>query len=174
MFVAVPFGKTKAGKTVRSLAKADGAAQFDEAVRVMRERLGAVTFRMPAGIAREAALTFRTAAGQILINRDGPAIQPGPRRYTRSWIRDGAIMGAALLRIGDRRALPEFIRWFAPYQRQDGFVPCCVDRTGPDWLVEHDSHGQLIYGVMESFRFTARPRVSEGDVASCAQGRALH
>ena len=25
---------------------------------------------------------------------------------------------------------------------------------GPDWLVEHDSHGQLIYGVMESFRFT--------------------
>src|SRR6185436_1791360 len=28
------------------------------------------------------------------------------------------------------------------------------DRSGPDWLVEHDSHGQLIYGVMESFRFT--------------------
>lgn len=154
VFVAVPFGKTKGGKIVRNLAKADGAAQFDEAVRVFRERLGAVTFRMPPGVAREAALTFRTAAGQILINRDGPAIQPGPRRYTRSWIRDGAIMGAALLRIGDRRALPEFIRWFAPYQRKDGFVPCCVDRTGPDWLVEHDSHGQLIYGVMESFRFT--------------------
>ena len=29
-----------------------------------------------------------------------------------------------------------------------------MDRAGPDWLVEHDSHGQLIYGVMESFRFT--------------------
>jgi hypothetical protein len=154
VFVAVPFGKTKGDGAVRSLMKADGAAQFDEAVRVMRERLGAVSFRMPHGVAREAALTFRTAAGQILINRDGPAIQPGPRRYTRSWIRDGAIMGAALLRIGDQRALPEFIRWYAPYQRKDGFVPCCVDRTGPDWLVEHDSHGQLIYGVMESCRFT--------------------
>lgn len=154
VFVAVPFGDAVDAKRVEALASLDGAAQFEEAVRVMRDRLAAVSFRMPAGLAREAARTFRTAAGQILINRDGPAIQPGPRRYTRSWIRDGAIMGAALLRIGDLRALPEFIRWYAPYQRRDGFVPCCVDRTGPDWLVEHDSHGQLIYGVMESFRFT--------------------
>jgi len=156
VFVAVPFGVERKldAKQLRQLARTDGAAQFAEAVRVMRERLATVSFRLPAGVAREAALTFRTAAGQILINRDGPAIQPGPRRYTRSWIRDGAIMGAALLRIGDQRALPEFIRWFAPFQRRDGFVPCCVDRTGPDWLVEHDSHGQLIYGVMESFRFT--------------------
>lgn len=156
VFVAVPFGAKRKldARQLRKLARTDGAAQFAEAVRVMRERLGAVKFRMPAGVAREAALTFRTAAGHILINRDGPALQPGPRRYTRSWIRDGVIMGAALLRIGDRRALPEFIRWFAPYQRKDGFVPCCVDRAGPDWLVEHDSHGQLLYGVMESFRFT--------------------
>lgn len=157
VFVAVPFGVKRKldAKQRRALASSDGAAQFEEAVRVMRERLATVSFQMPAGVAREGALTFRTAAGQILINRDGPAIQPGPRRYTRSWIRDGAIMGAALLRIGDLRALPEFIRWFAPYQRKDGFVPCCVDRTGADWLVEHDSHGQFIYGVMESFRFTA-------------------
>lgn len=156
VFVAVPFGVKRKldARQRRALAGTDGAAQFGEAVRVMRERVATVSFSMPAGVAREAALTFRTAAGQILINRDGPAIQPGPRRYTRSWIRDGAIMGAALLRIGDQRALPEFIRWFAPYQRKDGFVPCCVDRTGPDWLVEHDSHGQLIYGVRESFRFT--------------------
>ena len=120
----------------------------------LRARVGAVSFQMPSDVAREAALTFHTAAGQILINRDGPALQPGPRRYTRSWIRDGAIMGAALLRIGDFEALPNFIRWYAPFQRKDGFVPCCVDRNGPDWLVEHDSHGQLIYGVMESYRFT--------------------
>lgn len=156
VFVAVPFGEKRKldAKQLRQLAGADGPAQFAEAVRIMRDRLASVSFQMPAGVAREAAHTFRTAAGQILINRDGPAIQPGPRRYTRSWIRDGAIMGAALLRIGDLRALPEFIRWYAPFQRKDGFVPCCVDRTGPDWLVEHDSHGQLIYGVMESFRFT--------------------
>jgi hypothetical protein len=157
VYIAVPFGmKRRLGaKQLRELATTDGAAQFEEAVRVMRDRLASVSFRLPAGVAREAAHTFRTAAGQILINRDGAALQPGPRRYTRSWVRDGVIMGAALLRIGDKRALPEFMSWYAPYQREDGFVPCCVDRTGPDWLVEHDSHGQLIYGVMESFRFTA-------------------
>ena len=156
VFVAVPFGFKRriTASQLRKLAGSDGAKQFEDAVRVMRERLGAVSFSMPPGVAREAAETFRSAAGQILINRDGPALHPGPRRYTRSWIRDGAIMGAALLRIGDLRALPEFIRWYAPFQRDDGFVPCCVDRTGPDWLLEHDSHGQLIYGVMESFRFT--------------------
>jgi hypothetical protein len=157
VFIAVPFGfRKKIGPSfVRRVAKQDGAARHEEAVRVWSERLGAVTFSMPAGVAREAARTFKTAAGQILINRDGPALQPGPRRYTRSWIRDGAIMGAALLRIGDLTSLREFIQWFAPYQRKDGFVPCCVDRNGPDWLVEHDSHGQLIYAVRESFRFKA-------------------
>lgn len=156
VFLAVPFGFADVidPKRARRLAKTDGGAMFAEAVRAMERRLGAVTLRMPPGVAREAARTFRSAAGHILINRDGPALQPGPRRYTRSWIRDGAIMGAALLRIGDTTALPEFIRWFAPHQREDGFVPCCVDRTGPDWLVEHDSHGQLIFAVRESFRFT--------------------
>src|SRR5262249_22830984 len=29
-----------------------------------------------------------------------------------------------------------------------------VDRNGPDPLPEHDSHGELIYAVMECFRFT--------------------
>lgn len=156
IFVAVPFGKNRSLGAARRLriAKGDGATLFAAALTTMRQRLAQVSFRMPAGVASEAAHAFRTAAGQILINRDGPALQPGPRRYTRSWIRDGVIMGAALLRAGEKQALPDFIRWYAPHQRRDGFVPCCVDRNGPDWLVEHDSHGQLIYGVMESFRFT--------------------
>jgi hypothetical protein len=37
----------------------------------------------------------------------------------------------------------------------DGFVPCCVDRDGPDWLVEHDSHGQLIAVIADCYRFAA-------------------
>lgn len=156
VFIAVPFASLPelSAARLRQVAALKGPSQFAAAVQEMRQRLESVRFDLPAGLPREAAHTFRTAAGQILINRDGPALQPGPRRYTRSWIRDGAIMGAALMRIGDMKALPEFIRWFASYQRPDGFVPCCVDRSGADWLVEHDSHGQLIFGAMESFRFT--------------------
>ena len=100
-----------------------------------------------------------TATAHILVTRSGPALQPGPRRYTRSWIRDGTIMSAALLRMGRADEVREFIRWYAPYQRADGFVPCCVDSHGPDWLVEHDSHGQLIALIADYHRFTADVKV---------------
>jgi hypothetical protein len=90
----------------------------------------------------------------VLVNRDGAALQPGPRRYTRSWIRDGAIMAGALLRSGQNAEACEFARWYARYQAADGNVPCCVDAKGPDWLAEHDSHGELIFAVMDCYRFT--------------------
>ncbi len=96
-----------------------------------------------------------TATAHILVTRSGPALQPGPRRYTRSWIRDGAMMAAALLRMGHAQEVKEFIRWYAPHQRADGFVPCCVDREGTDWLVEHDSHGELLALIADYHRFSA-------------------
>jgi hypothetical protein len=107
------------------------------------------------GWATDAISAALTATAHILVTRCGPALQPGPRRYTRSWIRDGAMMGAALLRMGRRDEVLEFIRWYAPHQRADGFVPCCVDRQGTDWLVEHDSHGQLLALIADYHRFTS-------------------
>jgi len=95
---------------------------------------------------------FHTAAAHILINSDGPALQPGPRRYSRSWVRDCVIMGAALTKAGIAEPLHEFLSWYAGFQREDGFVPCVVDRDGVDWLVEHDSHGQFLWGVREVIR----------------------
>ena len=108
-----------------------------------------------SGWAGEAVAAALTATAHILVTRSGPALQPGPRRYTRSWIRDGAMMSAALLRMGRTQEVREFIRWYAPHQRADGFVPCCVDSEGTDWLVEHDSHGQLIALIADYHRFTS-------------------
>jgi hypothetical protein len=102
-----------------------------------------------------------TATAHILVTRSGPALQPGPRRYTRSWIRDGAMMSAALLRMGHADEVREFIRWYAPHQRADGFVPCCVDREGTDWLVEHDSHGELIALIADYYRFSSDEHLLE-------------
>jgi len=116
-----------------------------------RKTLGKVVWQTPS-CAAPAFDCFRTAAGHILINRDGAAIQPGPRRYTRSWVRDCVIMGAALAKAGLPAALREFLTWYARFQRADGFVPCVVDRDGVDWLVEHDSHGQFVWGIREVFR----------------------
>jgi len=147
--IAVPFG---AGADPAAVAGARGEEELARARDDWRTRLGAVRFALPAA-ARARGDSARTAAAQVLVNRDGPALQPGPRRYTRAWIRDGATMAAALLRFGRCDEAIEFVRWYAGFQREDGFVPCCVDRNGPDWLVEHDSHGELVFAVMECFRF---------------------
>lgn len=152
VFLAIPFGVANAG-TVERVAGADGGAAFDAEVRDWRERLGGVALELgPA--AGDAAAAAWTAAAQVLVNRDGAALHPGPRRYTRAWIRDGAIMASALLRVRRSAEACAFVRWYATYQGADGNVPCAVDRNGPDPLPEHDSHGQLIFAVMEYFRFT--------------------
>jgi len=114
-----------------------------------------VTQLTAGGWGADAVRAGLTATAHVLVTRSGAALQPGPRRYTRSWIRDGTIMSAALLRTGRVAEVREFIRWYAPYQRADGFVPCCVDVNGPDWLVEHDSHGQLIALMADYYRFSA-------------------
>ena len=125
---------------------------------VSRHLIGAQSFPRQQwsgdGWAADAIRAALTATAHILVTRSGPALQPGPRRYMRSWIRDGTIMSAALLRMGRADEVREFIRWYAPHQRADGFVPCCVDRNGPDWLVEHDSHGQLIALIADYYRLT--------------------
>ena len=124
----------------------------NQAIAHWRQFLAPVEWQVPAS-AHSAVECFRSAASHILINRDGPAIQPGPRRYTRSWVRDCVIMGAAMTKAGLPHVLREFIEWYVQFQREDGFVPCVVDRDGVDWLVENDSHGQWIWGIRESFRY---------------------
>lgn len=133
-----------AAAAVRDLA---GASRY------WRDKLDGARIRVN-GVEPESVAVLRTAATHILINRDGAAIQPGPRRYMRSWIRDGATMSAALLRVGCRAEVRDFLNWYATHQRADGNVPCLVDRSGPDWLPEHDSHGQFVFTLAEYFRFT--------------------
>jgi hypothetical protein len=143
--VAVPFAEQP--------ARAAGDVTLEGVTREWERALGAVRIRLPT-TAREAVDALRTATAHVLVCRDRAAIQPGPRRYTRSWIRDGATMSAALLRMGRADAVRDFLRWYAPHQAADGNVPCAVDRSGPDWLPEHDSHGQLAFTAAEHFRLT--------------------
>jgi hypothetical protein len=104
--------------------------------------------------AREIEETLQSNLAYILVNQDGPAIQPGSRSYDRSWIRDGALTSAALMRLGEFDAVRRFIEWYAPYQFENGKVPCCVDHRGSDPVPENDSHGQLIYVIAEYVRHT--------------------
>ena len=152
--VAVPFTDRPAlGPGADAEIRAASVATLADVARYWQHKLGAVGLRLPKSAA-PCVDTVRTAIAHILVSRDGAAIQPGPRRYTRSWIRDGATMSAALLRMGCTDEVREFLDWYAPYQAPDGNVPCAVDRKGADWLPEHDSHGQLVFTLAEYFRFT--------------------
>jgi hypothetical protein len=156
--VAVPFAGLVPLGPVTTASAPSGR---DDAGPWWAHKLGRV--RLQAGTADPAwRRALRTATAHILVNRDGPAIQPGPRRYTRAWIRDGATMSAALLRMGCVDEVRDFLGWYATHQASDGNVPCVVDRAGPDWLPEHDSHGQFVFTLAEHFRFTGDREFAAG------------
>jgi hypothetical protein len=90
----------------------------------------------------------------VLVNRDGPWIQPGSRAYERSWIRDGALTSSALLRLGHSAEVRDFLLAFAGKQFADGRIPCCVDARGADPVPENDSHGEFLFLAAEYFRLT--------------------
>jgi len=135
------------GAALAWVADAQRAAE-----RAWRGRADRVTLRVPA--APEVVNALKAQLGWVMVNRDGPAIQPGSRSYERSWIRDGCLTSSALLRLGQTEAVRQFIEWFAPYQYANGKVPCCVDRRGADPVPEHDSHGELVYLIAEYVRYT--------------------
>ncbi|MCI4567162.1 discoidin domain-containing protein [Lysobacter sp. CFH 32150] len=118
-----------------------------------RKELGHVRIRVPEK-AQHLVDTLRTALAHMLISRVGPRLQPGTRSYARAWIRDGAMISEGLLRLGREDVAAEFLRWYAPYQFDNGKVPCCVDDRGSDPVPENDSHGELIYAVAELYRYT--------------------
>jgi hypothetical protein len=158
VYLAVPFGtnermKVRAARALLLGRRLTGQDAYGQAVRNWEVKLNDVKFHLPSS-ALPMADTFKTAAAHILINRAGPALCPGPRRYTRSWIRDGAIMGAALLRAGHSGAIREFVRWYAGFQKNDGDLPDSSGLEGPEWLPEYDAYGEFIFAIMEYFRFT--------------------
>ncbi|MDO9093490.1 MAG: discoidin domain-containing protein [Rubrivivax sp.] len=128
-------------------------ARFDAAATHWRERLSRVTLQLP-GDGTRIADTLATSLAHMLMSRDGPALRPGTRSYARTWIRDGAMMVAGLLRLGEVDAAREFTDWYAGFVFNSGKVPCCVDQRGADPVVENDSHGQYLYAVAEVLRHT--------------------
>lgn len=137
-------------------APADTAA-FDRAVAhtaaYWRETLGNVTINVPPE-KRAVADTIRTALAHVLMSRDGAAFKPGTRSYDRSWIRDGAMMGDTLLRLGHVAPVRAFADWYGTKLFDNGKVPCCVDARGPDPVAENDSQGEYIHLVTQLYRYT--------------------
>jgi hypothetical protein len=138
---------------VASPSQADFDASLKASRRFWQGQVGRARLALPQS-AQDLSDTFKASQAYILINRDGPAIQPGSRTYERSWIRDGSLTGTALLVTGHAQEFGEFLDWYAGFQFPSGKVPCVVDSRGPDPVPEHDSCGEYLYAVQRYYRFT--------------------
>ncbi|MFA5164399.1 MAG: discoidin domain-containing protein [Candidatus Omnitrophota bacterium] len=99
---------------------------------------------------------MRTNIAYILINKDGPWIKPGSRNYNHSWIRDGALTSAAVLRMGINDEVKQWLDAVASKVMDNGYVPYIVFEGGnPIGLndngtgegVEWDSQGEFVFAV---------------------------
>ncbi|KRG77642.1 hypothetical protein ABB28_00335 [Stenotrophomonas chelatiphaga] len=145
-------------------APADADAQFDAlAARASADwqaRLGQVGLRLPDNSLVD---MLRAQAAYMLINQTGPAMQPGPRNYNRSFIRDGMATSAVLLRMGEAAVARDCLAWYSahgvhanglvsPILNNDGSV-----NTGFGSDIEYDSQGQYISLVADVARLDGGP-----------------
>lgn len=129
------------------------SSRLSQAMTEWGPKLDVVQIDLPPSASRITE-SIRANLAYILINRDGPGIQPGSRSYERSWIRDGALTSTALLRLGHYTEVRDFINWYSRFQFDNGKVPCCVDSRGADPVPENDSNGEFIYLIAEYYRHT--------------------
>lgn len=138
---------------------ADASVAFDQLADGLAQqwhtRLGKIGLSLP-----DASLVdmLRAQAAYMLINQSGHAMQPGPRNYNRSFIRDGSATAAILLRMGMNDTARDYLHWYAehavhgnglvsPILNDDGTV-----NTGFGSDLEHDSQGQFVWLVAEIAR----------------------
>lgn len=124
------------------------AAQWDT-------RLGRIGLSLP-----DASLVdmLRAQAAYMLLNQSGPAMQPGPRNYNRSFIRDGSATAAVLVRMGMAKTARDYLHWYSSHAMHDnGLVsPILNDdgsvNTGFGSDLEYDAQGEYLWLVAEIAR----------------------
>jgi hypothetical protein len=151
--VFMPWG-ADAGSAAR-VSMADLEQAFASEAAFWEQRLNRVTVRAAGSAeARDVSNALRTALAHVILSRSGALLRPGTRAYARSWIRDGAMMSDALLRLGENALPREYLAAYARYVPPSGKVPCCVDPRGADPVPEHDSPGEFIHLAAAVLRAT--------------------
>ncbi|HEY0502384.1 MAG TPA: hypothetical protein VGD42_02720, partial [Lysobacter sp.] len=132
----------------------------DEVAKQWQSRFGTLGISLPD---RSLVDMLRAQGAYMLINQTGPAMQPGPRNYDRSFIRDGAATASILLRVGQTKVARDYLRWYADHAvHENGLVsPILNDdgsvNTGFGSDIEYDSQGEFIALVADVARYDGGP-----------------
>ncbi len=137
----------------------DSGMAFDRAADQLasewRGRFGDIGLRLP-----DPSLVdmLRAQGAYMLLNQTGPAMQPGPRNYNRSFIRDGAATASALLRMGQPKIARDYLRWYSDHAvHENGLVSPILNADGSvnrgfGSDIEYDSQGEYINLVADVAR----------------------
>ncbi|MCK4796638.1 MAG: discoidin domain-containing protein [Spirochaetes bacterium] len=159
VFLAMPLHRKKPSLSMdmkKSQIKKEFEEMIEKTVSFWESKVNNIEINIPNP---SIANTLKSNIAYILINRDASAIQPGSRQYERSWIRDGSMTSAALLRTGNFEIVRKFVNWYKHFITPDGMVPASFRSddpldSGPGSGIEWDGQGEFIYAVMEYYRFT--------------------
>ena len=177
---AVAGARAKRGAS--SLTMADGAAVPPTFERGQGGNAGALArgagpryHLRPAVPSRRLPTPSHSTFAQILISRDGPMLKPGTRSYDRAWIRDGAMMSEALLRMGRADVAPRLRRILSrPSVRQrQGAVLRRFSRRRPG-ARRMTARANISSSSAELYRFTGDRAALAARMAVGACRDALH
>ena len=104
--------------------------------------------------------TLKSQIAYILINQDGDGIQPGSRNYNRSFIRDGVISAAALIKMNLLKEANDYIDWYGQHAvHPNGLVSPILNNDGSvnqgfGSDLEYDSQGEWIYLIRYFYDIT--------------------
>ncbi|MET0343942.1 MAG: discoidin domain-containing protein [Polyangiales bacterium] len=124
-------------------------------------RLGKITLSLPD---RSLVDMFRAQVAYMLVNQAGPAIQPGPRNYHRSFVRDGSATALVMMRVGLPEIARDYLKWYADHAlHENGLVSPILNNDGSvnDGFgadLEHDSQGQFVAFIADVARLDGGPQ----------------
>lgn len=126
-----------------------------------RARFAKIDLSLP-----DASLVDRLHAqgAYMLINQSGHAMQPGPRNYNRSFIRDGAATASILVRMGQAKVARDYLRWYSDHAlNPNGMISPILNEDGSinrgfGSDIEYDSQGQCIMLVADIARLDGGPQ----------------
>lgn len=133
----------------------------DETQHQWHERFGRIGLRLPDAAVADAV---RAQMAYMLLNQTGHALQPGPRNYDRSFVRDGAATASLMLRMGQPKVARDYLRWYAAHAvHPNGLVSPILNADGTvaqGWGsdIEYDSQGQFINLVADIARLDGGPQ----------------
>ncbi len=137
----------------------DAGAAFDALAEQVASQWQSTVGRIQLSLPDRSLIdTVRAQTAYMLINQTGHAMQPGPRNYNRSFIRDGAATASILARMGMGKVAREYLRWYSDHAvHANGLVSPILNEDGSvnrgfGSDLEHDSQGQFVWLVAEIAR----------------------